>query len=732
MAEISTHVNSDGTSHENVRKGNFSASTAPLKDNDSTEGYVVGSPWVDTTHIQIYKCTNPAEADARWHLLDGEFVVNKTGDLITKGRVVYQNGAVGGTPTIALADKTTEEKSSKTWGVVIEDIPDNGFGYIKNSGPIHNMALPVATYTDGDIVFLSTSGSITVTEPITPAHRVVVGQIDLAHNTEGVLNVKIQNGHEFNEIHDYLETDIAEHEYMQYTSNGYYENKTLESNPVISDMNMSGNVSWGGAGDYYDEAFPDGEFRLLRAPLGRIKGVSITPSVPQDTGVLAANTANYIYIDSAGDIQSTTTRSGDLFKNNTVIFIVLYDGTNYEVVREDHPYDYQTEISNDSHDTRGTVFEKADQGLLERVTTGTGAAGTDRELKQVSPSEIHDHGIEGDFPDSSGAGVPVKHYYTNGAGKYVRDSSGTEFPMKRNNAGTAESITVNRFGVFMMCYSKDDLNTAGGKRISLMHTEEFTTQTQAQTAINNGSVASIGNELKALEMAQYGFIIVKNTAAGGHIVYIDTKKDIAGGNLTQAGGTSTAAGINTDTSNFDGNLSVADSTSQAAHQTFNDYVPASASTTVSGIQENGTVAEINSDTALRNITPDALIGSKYSGPLKGSIFIKILGGGSPIIAKTEDYSERMFCNGTITSARIVSLVAGAETAKSIQVEVYKNGSKISSSAPIELDNEAEVLESSLAGWDLSLLTLDKITFKTIGTPTAEYVSIQIFYDKTGV
>lgn len=45
---------------------NLAATTAPTADNDETEGYSVGSRWVDVVADKVYACTNAAEGAAEW------------------------------------------------------------------------------------------------------------------------------------------------------------------------------------------------------------------------------------------------------------------------------------------------------------------------------------------------------------------------------------------------------------------------------------------------------------------------------------------------------------------------------------------------------------------------------------------------------------------------------------------------------------------------------------------
>ena len=47
-------------------KCKYDATVAPTEDNDSSEGYAVGSKWIDTTHAKIYECVDATGGAAVW------------------------------------------------------------------------------------------------------------------------------------------------------------------------------------------------------------------------------------------------------------------------------------------------------------------------------------------------------------------------------------------------------------------------------------------------------------------------------------------------------------------------------------------------------------------------------------------------------------------------------------------------------------------------------------------
>ena len=132
-------------------------------------------------------------------------VYNSTGSTIAKGSVVYINGRHSSNlPTIALATGNSEENSYKTFALVENDIPTSNAGVVIQAGKIENLNLPTASFTDGDIVYLSPSvpGGLTITKPLAPNHICKIGSVTRAHPTFGSIEIKIENGWQLDEMSD--------------------------------------------------------------------------------------------------------------------------------------------------------------------------------------------------------------------------------------------------------------------------------------------------------------------------------------------------------------------------------------------------------------------------------------------------------------------------------------------------------------------------------------------------
>jgi hypothetical protein len=118
-------------------------------------------------------------------------VRNNTGSTITDGQVCYISGAVGQMPTIALADADSVS-TAQAIGVATHSIENNTNGFITNLGTVHD--LDTSAFTDGDIVYLSsTAGAFTATAPTFPAQLIRIGVIARSHVNQGVLLINIEH-----------------------------------------------------------------------------------------------------------------------------------------------------------------------------------------------------------------------------------------------------------------------------------------------------------------------------------------------------------------------------------------------------------------------------------------------------------------------------------------------------------------------------------------------------------
>ena len=143
-------------------------------------------------------------------------VRNNSGASISRGQVVYINGAISFRPTIALSKADAEATSTKTLGILNDTLAANAEGFVIVQGLIDN--LNTSAFADGDALWLSaaTAGAVTNTVPTQPNHGVFVGYCARSHATLGSIMVKVQNGYELHELHNVLITSAADTDALMY------------------------------------------------------------------------------------------------------------------------------------------------------------------------------------------------------------------------------------------------------------------------------------------------------------------------------------------------------------------------------------------------------------------------------------------------------------------------------------------------------------------------------------
>lgn len=152
-------------------------------------------------------------------------ILNNTGSTLVNGTAVYATGAQGQRLTVAVASNNAESTSSKTIGVLTESIINGAEGFITTEGLVRN--INTSSFTEGSILWLGTSGALTITKPNAPVHAVMIGFCIRQHAQSGSIFVKVQNGQELDELHDVLIGTLANNDLLVYeTSTGLWKNKT--------------------------------------------------------------------------------------------------------------------------------------------------------------------------------------------------------------------------------------------------------------------------------------------------------------------------------------------------------------------------------------------------------------------------------------------------------------------------------------------------------------------------
>jgi hypothetical protein len=166
-------------------------------------------------------------------------VYNNSGATLSKGTVVYITGGQGNLPTISKALATGDATSAQTYGVVQNDITNMNNGYVVVAGRL--IDLDTQAYANGTQLYLSgtTAGAYTSTKPYAPIHLVYVGIVVRSHPTQGVVEVKIQNGYEMDELHNVSAQSPNNNDILQYkTATGLWTKTAGTTSNIAEGSNL--------------------------------------------------------------------------------------------------------------------------------------------------------------------------------------------------------------------------------------------------------------------------------------------------------------------------------------------------------------------------------------------------------------------------------------------------------------------------------------------------------------
>lgn len=146
----------------------------------------------------------------------GQTSTNHTASDMTKGQAVYIAGAQGQRVSIELARASGEVTSSRTFGILAEDVDKNQSGLVVTQGLVSGF--DTSALTEGQIAWLSaaTFGALTTTKPAAPNHSVFMGVVVRSHPTQGSVFVKVVNGFELEELHNVLITNPQDGQVLKY------------------------------------------------------------------------------------------------------------------------------------------------------------------------------------------------------------------------------------------------------------------------------------------------------------------------------------------------------------------------------------------------------------------------------------------------------------------------------------------------------------------------------------
>jgi hypothetical protein len=232
-------------------------------------------------------------------------VYNSTGATLTKGTIVYVNGGQGNLPTVTKALATSDTTSAQTYGIVQTSITNNNNGYVIAFGSLGD--LDTQAYAAGTQLYLSgtTAGEWTSTKPYAPIHLVYVAVVTRSHPTQGVVEIRIQNGYEMDELHDVSAQSPTNGDILQYVAATDLWTKTAGTTSAIAE----------GSNLYYTDT------RARNAVSLTTTGNSGASTYNNTTGVL--NVPTYTLAGLGGiNLTSISATSPLLYNNTTGVFSI--------------------------------------------------------------------------------------------------------------------------------------------------------------------------------------------------------------------------------------------------------------------------------------------------------------------------------------------------------------------------------------------------------------------------
>lgn len=317
-------------------------------------------------------------------------VYNSTGATLTKGTVVYINGGQGNLPTVTKAQANNDTNSAQTYGMVQNDITNMNNGYVVVIGNV--MDLDTQAYAAGTQLYLSptTPGAYTSTKQYAPNHLVYVGIVIRSHPTQGVIEVKIQNGYEMDELHNVSAQSPNNNDILQYKTStslwtsvaGTTSNISEGSNLYYTDARARGAVSLTTTGNNGASTYNSttGVLNVPTYTLAGLGGINLS-SLSATSPLLYNNTTGVFSIQQASGSQAgylssadwTTFNSKQSALSGTINTIAYWDSATSIASLSTATYPSLTELSYVKGVTSSIQTQlNGKQATLTNPVTGTG------------------------------------------------------------------------------------------------------------------------------------------------------------------------------------------------------------------------------------------------------------------------------------------------------------------------------------------------------------------------
>ena len=169
----------------------------------------------------------------------------------TKGLPCYVSGANGTNKLLRMADAAAEGTSSKTIGLLLQELAQNAHGYVITEGDLLGITEPVSHpgLAVGVSVWLASGGGFVFgATPVHPVHAVFLGVVTRYSGGTFDMYVKVQNGYELNELHNVLITGADVKQTLFYDG-AKWVNRKIEAADIVApsgdtDKFLKGDGSW--------------------------------------------------------------------------------------------------------------------------------------------------------------------------------------------------------------------------------------------------------------------------------------------------------------------------------------------------------------------------------------------------------------------------------------------------------------------------------------------------------
>lgn len=198
------------------------------------------------TAAELYSDLNIANLPASYTSVVKHQV--KLGEAINKGQAAYVPIGFNSSTNMVVvkASNASETTSSKTMGLIETSGVTNDLVNIVTEGLL--AGLDTSTATQGDPVWLGTGGNLIfglANKPSAPAHLVFLGIVTRVNQNNGEIFVKVQNGFELGELHNYAEGSVQNNQVITYESaTSLYKPKSISTILGYTPANASGTTNY--------------------------------------------------------------------------------------------------------------------------------------------------------------------------------------------------------------------------------------------------------------------------------------------------------------------------------------------------------------------------------------------------------------------------------------------------------------------------------------------------------